>query len=119
MHFLGNSFMIKGYEIFPLFDYVHLEKGLRNNLLSKDLCVDINKKYEEREYASWDDIVTTYNIDKYSLLKQRQMPKLTDRHVIPHLIPKMRVKYATEVLSKTVSNFMDIILYLSGGKIKY
>lgn len=47
------------------------------------------------------------------------MPKLTVKHVIPHLIPKMRVKYAAEVFSRTVSNFMDIILYLSGGKIKY
>lgn len=45
--------------------------------------------------------------------------KLTDKHVMPQLIPKMRVKYAAEVLSKTVSNFIDIILHLNGGKIKY
>lgn len=45
------------------------------------------------------------------------MPKLTEKHVYPDVIPKMRVKYATQILSNTVSNFIDVILNLSGGKI--
>lgn len=40
------------------------------------------------------------------------MKKLTDRHVFPHLIPKMKVKYATQVLSHTVANFLDVLLTL-------
>lgn len=54
-------------------------------------------------------------MDKYSLFKQRQMPKLVDKHVIPPIIPKMRVKYATQVLSHTVANFMDVVLKINQG----
>lgn len=116
---LENSFIIKNINVIPIFDYVHLIKGVRNNLLTKDLDTDINNKYNNKKYATWDHIVTTYNIDKESLMKKRQMPKITDRHIIPKLIPKMKVKYATQILSKTVANFIDVILNLSGGKKDY
>lgn len=86
MYVSENTFIIRDNEVIPIFDYVHLLKGIRNNLLTKDLNMDIRKYNEEKNYASWDHIVTTYNIDKYSLMKQRQMPKLTDRHVIPKFI---------------------------------
>lgn len=52
-------------------------------------------------------------------MKYRQMEKITDRHVIPKQIPKMRVKYASQIFSRTVSNFMDIILNLNGGEVIY
>lgn len=58
-----------------------------------------------------------YEIDKFSFVKLRQMPKLTDKHIYIKMIPKMRVKYATQVLSCTVSNFIDVILNFSEGKI--
>lgn len=118
MYVSENSFIVRGCEIVPIFDYVHLLKGTRNNLLAKDLDVDCKNihKYKEEKYASWDHIVLSYNIDKYSFMKQRQMPKLTDRHIIQNLIPKMKVKHASQVFNKTVSNFIDVVLNLSGGK---
>lgn len=112
----SNSFMIKNHKVIPVYDYVHLIKGTRNNLLTKDLDTDtriscaLNKKY-----ASWDDIQKAYDIDKNSLMRYRQMEKITEKHIIPKLIPKMRVKYATQVFSRTVSNFMDVILNVNGG----
>ncbi|KAL1505245.1 hypothetical protein ABEB36_004852 [Hypothenemus hampei] len=87
-------------EIVPLFDYMHVQKCVRNNLVPKDLVADIQMAYE---------------MDKYSLLKQRQMPKLTDKHIYSELIPKMKVKYATQVLSHSVANFLDVILTLKDG----
>lgn len=93
-------------------------KGIRNNFLLKDLWTNTNKKpNEDNKYACWDDIIIAYEMDNFSFLKQRQMPKLTDKHIYPKIIPKMRVKYATQVLSNTVSNFIDVILNLSEGKI--
>ena len=62
-------------------------------------------------------IKTAYKIDKHSLLRQRQLLKLTDRHILPHLIPKMKVKYAVEALSHNVANFMDIIITFNKGNI--
>lgn len=109
--------MLEKQEIVPLYDYVHLQKGVRNNLLTKDLQINKFRTQENGKFASWDDIVTTYEIDKYSLLRQRQMPKLNDKHIFPHMIPKMKVKYATQVLSHSVANFMDIILTLNQGKV--
>lgn len=103
----------------PVFDYIHLLKGTRNNLLLKDLDTDVTKSIQNKKYASWDHITTVYEIDKNFFMTYRQMPKITDRHVIPRLIPKMKVKYASEIFSRTVSNFMDIILNLSGGKAVY
>lgn len=111
-----NSFLIESREIIPVYDYVHLLKGVRNNLLTKDLDTDItNKSINEIKYASWDHVILTYEIDKLCFMK-RQLPKIMKKHVDPKLIPKMKVKYAAEIFSNTVSNFMDIVLKLSGGK---
>lgn len=94
---------------------MHLQKGVRNNLLTKDLVIDKYKKKNEQKFASWNDIVTAYEMDKFSYLRQRQMPKLTDKHIFTSFIPKMKVKYATQVLSHTVVNFMDVVLTLNKG----
>ncbi|KYN27585.1 hypothetical protein ALC57_03044, partial [Trachymyrmex cornetzi] len=105
-----NTFLFKNHEIIPLYDYVHLQKGIRNNLLTKDL---VNNKYEkesQKQYASWKDIIIAYEMDKYSLLTQRQMPKIIDRHIYANQIPKMKVKYAVQVISHTFANFIDLVI---------
>jgi len=116
-----NMFCIKEHYILPLYDYVHLQKGVRNNFVLKDILFNIesmtNKKESSmKKYASWDAVETLYKIDKYSFLKQRQMPKLLDKHIFPTAIPKMKVKYAVQILSHTVANFMDIVLTFKQGK---
>lgn len=45
------------------------------------------------------------------------MPKLIDKYIYPNFIPKMKVKYATQVLSHTVANFIDVVLTWNQGKI--
>lgn len=117
--FAENSFLIAKQEIIPFYDYVHLQKGIRNNLLTKDLLINKNVKKDSEQFASWDDIITIYEMDKYSFLKQRQMPKLNDKHIFLNMIPKMKVKYATQVISHTVANFMDVVLTFNQGKIYY
>lgn len=96
-----------------------MQKGVRNNLLTKDLLINKNGKKIDQQYASWDDIVIIYEMDKYSLLRQRQMPKLNDKHIYPNMIPKMKVKYATQVLSRTVANFIDVVSTFNQGKVYY
>lgn len=58
---------------------------MRNNLLTKDLLIDKYKKHENKMYASWDHIIAAYEIDKYSLFRQRQMPKLNNKHIFQNL----------------------------------
>ncbi|KYM94190.1 hypothetical protein ALC62_15184 [Cyphomyrmex costatus] len=87
--FQKNTFLVGKQEIIPFYDYVHLQKGIRNNLLTKDLLVTTNVKKDSEQFVSWDDIITVYEMDKYSFLRQRQMPKLNDKHIYPNMIPKM------------------------------
>lgn len=34
-----TTFIVKNHKIVPLYDYVHLQKGVRNNLLTNDLVI--------------------------------------------------------------------------------
>ncbi|KYN09354.1 hypothetical protein ALC57_18530, partial [Trachymyrmex cornetzi] len=65
----------KGHNIVPLFDYVHLQKGIRNNFVLKDLLFisdenKINNNKPQIKYASWDAITAIYEIDKFSSRRQ-------------------------------------------------
>lgn len=119
-HVQDNIFFVKGYKIVPLFDYVHLQKGVRNNLLNKHLMLNKNIYTDLKcRYASWDAIERLYAIDilnKYSDIQQRMMPKLINKHIYPNLIPKMKVKYAVQVLSHTVARYMAIVVSYKQGK---
>ncbi|XP_077279072.1 uncharacterized protein LOC143906696 [Temnothorax americanus] len=112
---IENTFYVGHDCIVPLYDYVHLQKGVRNNLLTKDLLLNKDAEYSEREgqCASWDDITTAYAIDQKCFQHRRKMKKLTDSHIRPNLIPKMKVKFAVQVLSHTVADFIDMILTLN------
>jgi len=94
-----------------------LLKSTRNNFLTKDIDIDFRKTCNEaKKYASWNHIDTIFEIDKNCFLKQQQLSKITGKHINPKLIPKMRVKYASQIFSKTLANFMDIVLKLNKGK---
>ena len=87
-----------------IFDPPHLIKCIRNNLM----------KYTFRfgqHTAKWEDIVAFYNKDKE--LPIRAAPKLTDKHIKPNNFAKMKVKYATQILSHTVA--ASICMYVSVG----
>jgi phosphomevalonate kinase len=52
---------------------------------------------------SWDDIRQVYEIDKKSNTT-RALNKISDIHLNPNAFQKMRVKYATQIFSHTMSS---------------
>ncbi|KAF0683086.1 Uncharacterized protein FWK35_00037708, partial [Aphis craccivora] len=57
----GFGFEIGTQEIIPLYDVPHLLKGLRNNLVSKNL----NFTYDDKQMiASWKHVIEFYELDK-------------------------------------------------------
>ena len=87
-------FTHNGQKIFYIFDPPHLIKAVRNNLVNYDF-------HFGSKVASWKDIVAMYERDK--TLSIRCCPKLTDRHMYLNGFTKMKVKYATQVLSHSVA----------------
>ena len=77
-----------------MFDLPHLIKCIRNNLMKYT--------FKFGQYtATWQDILNFYNKDKE--LQIKAAPKLTDKHIRPKNFAKIKVKYATQILSHTVA----------------
>ena len=97
-------FVHNGKKVYLMFDPPHLLKCIRNNLM--------NYTFTFGQYsACWKDIEDFYEKDK--ILPIRTAPKLTDKHINPSNFQKMKVKYATQVLSHTVA--ASICTYASMG----
>ncbi|XP_052740311.1 uncharacterized protein LOC128198019 isoform X2 [Bicyclus anynana] len=92
---IGNN------KIFPLYDIPHIIKGIRNNILTKDLkYFDVDRK--EEKIIKWDYYKQVYEADKsYGELKLLQ--KLTDEHIYREKIKKMKVKTAAQIFSHSVA----------------
>ncbi|XP_048487611.1 uncharacterized protein LOC105392797 isoform X2 [Plutella xylostella] len=88
----NNKVEIDGHALNIIFDPPHLIKGIRNNFLNKDMMFKGN-------IARWSDIVEVYKNDCH-VGEIRMLHKLTDEHVIPDKIRKMKVKNCTQVLSE-------------------
>lgn len=99
-----NGFHINNIEVIPLYDVPHIFKGIRNNLLTKDLhyCNDGQQKI-----AKWDHIMQFYYLDTEE--ENRICHKLSDSHVLRHKINKMKVKMCTQVFSNKVGSLIDRI----------
>ena len=97
----GKSFTVGEKSIVPLFDVPHLFKGLRNNLLNKNLHFELKgRKY----VAKWQHVQEFYELD---IADDTRMPtKLTDAHVYPEKINKMKVSLCTQVFSNSVGSLM-------------
>ena len=74
-----RSIRIDNYEVIPLYDVPHIIKGIRNNLLNKNL---IWLQPEKTLTARWKDIVAAYKIDT-STSFIRLVPKVTEHHIKP------------------------------------
>jgi len=90
-----------------LYDPPHLEKGVRNNWLSKDLILDTSKK--NVEIASWNVIKKAWLIDKKLNTIRPLLKKITIEHVMEEKINKMRVKHAAQVLSGTMASVIETL----------
>lgn len=98
-----DCFSIKGRKIIPLFDTPHLIKGIRNNLLTKDLVYTTKNK---EKLVKWEYYQKVYGADKsYGDLKL--LHKITEEHIDPEKINKMRVKTATQIFSHSVAVVTD------------
>lgn len=98
-----QGYLVDGVEVTHLYDIPHLIKGIRNGLLEKDLHCVINGK---KHIASWSHITKLYEIDLKQGLFYSQCNKLSDEHVLPQKIKKMKVKNCTQVFSHTVGTAM-------------
>ncbi|XP_049877377.1 uncharacterized protein LOC126374703 [Pectinophora gossypiella] len=78
-----------------IYDPPHLIKGIRNNFLNKNITID-------GKISKWSDIVDVYKTD-CEHTEARLLHNLTDQHVIPEKIKKMKVKNCVKVFSSTVS----------------
>lgn len=105
-------YTIAGNDIIHLYDYPHIWKAIRNNLMKKDLRHTLTKRWEitdcknvggTAQYASWDHIQQFYDLDTKAT--QRLAPNLTPEHLNPEKY-KMKVSYATQVFSATVGTSM-------------
>lgn len=93
--------ILENKKIFPLYDVPHLLKGLRNNLLTKDLLYfDVDDKNEK--VIKWEYFEKLYIADKsYGELKIMQ--KITEEHINRDKINKMKVKLAAQIFSHSVA----------------
>lgn len=113
------GFQINEEEVIPLFDPPHLIKGLRNNLLEHD--VSFKWKDDVMKTGSWKDIRRLYELDEGDF-DTKMLNHLTDAHIIPEKMKKMKVKIATQVLSRRVSSTLRCMarigIYFSYGLLR-
>lgn len=100
-------FYVQSHKIYSLFDAPHLLKCVRNYF----------KKYKAKfvhktvlRMASWDHVVTAYNID--SKLQHHMVPKLTRRHVEVDGLSSMNVRLAAQVFSHSVAAILNLISFM-------
>lgn len=83
----------------------------------KLIIVKKNLHDEDRKFASWDHIITAYEIDAYSLLLERYISNITEQHVYPDKVKKMKVKLMVQIFTKKMYQFIDL-LAITGGKFR-
>ncbi|KAF7283970.1 hypothetical protein GWI33_022791 [Rhynchophorus ferrugineus] len=89
------GFLVNNKEIVPL---LNLLKGIRNNMLTKDLHFTLNNI---KRVAKWEHIEKLYIADRMAPFQM--CPMLNDSHVIRGRLNKMKVKCCTQVFSKAVA----------------
>lgn len=87
-------FIFREINVYCLFDFPHLIKSLRNVFIKSDIITP-------HGIVSFDVIRELWELEKFSVTKM--CPKLTEKHIYPNDFDKMRVKYATQTFSKSVS----------------
>lgn len=102
--FRSVGYQLDGREMFLIWDAPHLVKGCRNNMLNNNVQFSLNKldhliffsknirKFlvisDSKFIASWLDIIKFYKYDCHNF---RICSKITDWHVLPPKIKKIKV----------------------------
>ncbi|KAK3928512.1 Transposable element P transposase [Frankliniella fusca] len=101
-----SVYNVGGSHIVHLWDFPHLLKSLRNNLLTSDL------NYETGKIAQWRHIIEFFKLDE-GICK---LSKLKYAHLCPLGRNKMRVSLAAQIFSETNFKGMTTFHSLSAGK---
>lgn len=100
-----NIILINNQEIVPLYDPPHLLKCMRNNLITKNLNYTIDGVTKT---AKWSHLQMLAK-ENPGYKGIRLIPKLTDDHINPEKMNKMKVKYAAQIFSRTVASNMGYL----------
>jgi hypothetical protein len=92
-------FIHNAIKYFYMFDTPHLLKSVRNNL--HKYSIHFGKKA-----ATWNIIKQFYEIDKQQQIKC--CPKLTDSHIYLPAFSRMKVRFATQVFSKSLARGLQL-----------
>jgi len=95
-------FNVSGKEIVFMFDPPHLLKATRNNFFNYKF--ECNNKIKEKVHLE-----KFYSADKTRNI--RLAPKLTEIHLNPNSFQKKKVKFASQVFSKTVAAGMETCIW--------
>lgn len=97
-------FVLEGRKIYFLYDTPHLLKCTRNNLRAP------HKLHIGQEIVDWSFIRQLY--ESSHPLKLKLAKKLTDNHIYRKPFNNMKVKYASQVVSESVSVAIDVFIAL-------
>lgn len=92
-------FAVGDNKVYIVYDVPHLIKSVRNTLMKSPIEF-------QHGVATWDHIVSLYDIDNTGVGKAKSLMKITERHLRPNTFEKMKVKYATQVFSNCVKAAM-------------
>jgi hypothetical protein len=91
-----------------MFDSPHLLKSVRNNLHK------YNFKFDKSKIASWEVIKEMFKIDQRQNFKLA--PKLTEKHIYLPPFSRMKVKFASQIFSKSVAAALETHKRVLGKK---
>ncbi len=103
--FRGSGFQVNNSEIQIIYDPPHLLKCIRNNFIDSSVKFVLNNRVE---VAFWKHIIQLYEMDTDDF-DFKILNKLTEAHVYPEKLKKMKVSYAAQVLSQRVAANMKFL----------
>lgn len=113
-----GHFEINEFKVFPIYDPPHLLKGIRNNFISKN--VEFGQE-GLKKVAKWDHIRYIYEADNAPNMIQglQALPHITDEHVYPHKLKKMKVKHAAQIFSQRLASTLQLTSNIGNNNLIY
>ncbi|CAK1587998.1 unnamed protein product [Parnassius mnemosyne] len=101
MEYEYDYFEVNEQKIIPLYDTSHLIKGLRDNLILNNL-IYIDTEDNREKTVKWEYFQQLYLADKM-FGELRFLQKITEEHVVPEIIKKVRTRTAVQIFSHSVA----------------
>lgn len=98
---------IEGMTIYPVYDYPHAGKSFRNRMMDSTLTYRCDDG--EIAYIAWSIIRSAYEYERMERAGHiHAINKISDARIYPDKCPKMRTKYAFQILSDTLALYIDL-----------